>query len=70
MGVSKAGLIVASLTVGVMFPYFHWWSSGVVVLNFIMLICFVVRWRFLINPKEIQFTSSSDVERTKRQEEF
>ena len=59
VGVSKVAIIGASLTVGVMFPYLHWWSSGIVVLNFLMLICFVVRWRFLIDPQEIQFSLNS-----------
>ena len=65
VGVSKVAIIGASLTVGMMFPCLHWWASGIVVLNFVMLICFVVRWRSLIDPKEIRFAVSS-AERTKR----
>ena len=54
-GMSRSAIIAGSFTVAVILPWAHWWSSGIIVLNLLLLIAFIIRGRHLINPTEIPF---------------
>ena len=54
-GVCKIAVIAASFTVTDVLPWLHWWSSGIMVFNILLLVVFLIRWKHMINPTVIPF---------------
>ena len=64
-GVSQGGMILASLTVPMYLHYFKWWCSGVILVNFMLLVIFISRRRSLMLVREIEYSknvSSKDID--------
>ena len=52
---SRAAIVLGSLTVTVVLPYVHWWAGGVIVMHLVFTAVFVYRKRHLVDPVEITF---------------
>ena len=66
-GVGNVAMIAGSLTVAVLLPVLHWWSSAVAAVYMLLLLGFVLRKKSLVEPREIDFQDK--VTRTRRKQE-
>jgi len=53
--VSRCSTIVASVTAPLVIPFLQWWSTGLILVSFILLFVFILRRNYLCDIKEINF---------------
>ena len=60
-GVCKIACIVASITVPMLSTWLHWWAVGILILILLLLVWFIMRRKYFINPQEITFVEDNQV---------
>ena len=54
-GVAKFSIILATLSTPFVFQYITWVSVGSIIIIFLIILCFIIRRKYLIEPKEVKF---------------